>query len=314
VLKSATYPYNTNIGKDFFVRNFWCHFGFNGKEKDNETYGDGNEYDYGARIYSPRLKWLSVDRLTSKYPDLSPYVYAENNPLVMIDNGGDSTAYYSEGGIKLHVSHDNLENAIVVVSDERLFAFQVTLNQNYKKPDAAPLNENLRKMGSVYVLSSMEDFYKSQKAVKEAKIDLDYAPAFNLTELKNSAGKSTPIIPEYSASFNKKGNVFALGQAHTDNFLNKSYPDASLFGDIHSHPDAGNYTAINKYGSLKYSPQSGLSEPDNEHGTYNGGFKGAFKGMIDKNSITLYRTLTDHNGKSLGQTTVKFDRNERFKK
>ena len=48
-------------------------FGFNGKEKDKETYGEGNEYDFGARIYNPRIgRWLSVDPLAKKYTDLSP--------------------------------------------------------------------------------------------------------------------------------------------------------------------------------------------------------------------------------------------------
>lgn len=39
-------------------------FGFNGKEKDDDTYGNGNEYDYGDRIYNPRIgRWLSLDPL-----------------------------------------------------------------------------------------------------------------------------------------------------------------------------------------------------------------------------------------------------------
>lgn len=52
-------------------------YGFNGKEKDDETYGGGNEYDYGKRIYDPRLgRFLSVDGLSHKYPELSTYQYA----------------------------------------------------------------------------------------------------------------------------------------------------------------------------------------------------------------------------------------------
>jgi len=39
-------------------------YGFNGKEKDSEVSGEGNSYDYGFRIYNPRLgKFLSVDPL-----------------------------------------------------------------------------------------------------------------------------------------------------------------------------------------------------------------------------------------------------------
>lgn len=44
-------------------------YGFNGKEKDDETYGvGGSSYDYGFRIYNSRLgRFLSVDPLTKKY-------------------------------------------------------------------------------------------------------------------------------------------------------------------------------------------------------------------------------------------------------
>jgi len=64
-------------------------FGFNGKEKDDETYGEGNEMDYGDRIFDPRLgRWLSLDPLQAKYPDLSPYNFVGNNPIIFIDPDG----------------------------------------------------------------------------------------------------------------------------------------------------------------------------------------------------------------------------------
>jgi RHS repeat-associated protein len=44
-------------------------YGFNGKENDNDVKGDGNQQDYGMRIYDPRLgKFLSSDPLTPSYP------------------------------------------------------------------------------------------------------------------------------------------------------------------------------------------------------------------------------------------------------
>jgi len=89
VLKSASYPYNTINDKDFLVRNFGCHFGFNGKENDNEIKGAGNSQDFGARIYDNRLgRWLSVDPLEAKYPFMSPFTFVANNPLIAIDPDG----------------------------------------------------------------------------------------------------------------------------------------------------------------------------------------------------------------------------------
>ncbi|MFA9212444.1 MAG: RHS repeat-associated core domain-containing protein [Candidatus Methylacidiphilales bacterium] len=66
-------------------------FAFNGKERDNETYGEGNAYDFGARIYDPRLgRWLSIDPKYKFYPEYSPYNFALNNPIVFIDFGGEA--------------------------------------------------------------------------------------------------------------------------------------------------------------------------------------------------------------------------------
>jgi len=64
-------------------------FGFNGKEHDDELKGEGNSYDFGARIYDPRIaRWLSVDPLFESYPYASPYVFALNSPVKFIDPDG----------------------------------------------------------------------------------------------------------------------------------------------------------------------------------------------------------------------------------
>ncbi len=64
-------------------------YGFNGKEKDNEVKGKGNSLDFGARMYDSRLgRWMSLDPLAAKYPMLSPYNFAGNNPIRYIDPDG----------------------------------------------------------------------------------------------------------------------------------------------------------------------------------------------------------------------------------
>jgi RHS repeat-associated protein len=77
-------------------------YGFNGKEKDNEVQGDGNTYDYGFRIYNPRLgRFLSVDPLTASYPWYTPYQFAGNDPIRNIDidglEGGSAIEYAFTG-------------------------------------------------------------------------------------------------------------------------------------------------------------------------------------------------------------------------
>jgi RHS repeat-associated protein len=64
-------------------------YGFNGKENDNDVKGEGNQQDYGLRIYDPRLvRFLSVDPLTIDYPWNSTYAFAENSPIANIDLDG----------------------------------------------------------------------------------------------------------------------------------------------------------------------------------------------------------------------------------
>jgi len=73
---------------------FSCYrFHFNGKETDNEVYGEGNVYDYGERIYDCRLgRWLSLDPQFKSYPDYSAYCYSLNSPLKY----GDPTGQWVE--------------------------------------------------------------------------------------------------------------------------------------------------------------------------------------------------------------------------
>src|ERR1700733_13381371 len=64
-------------------------YGFNGKENDNDVKGEGNQQDYGIRIYDPRLgRFLSVDPITRDYPELTPYQFASNSPIASIDLDG----------------------------------------------------------------------------------------------------------------------------------------------------------------------------------------------------------------------------------
>jgi RHS repeat-associated protein len=64
-------------------------------ELDNEVKGNGNSYTTEFRQYDPRVgRWLSLDPLMDMFPDISPYVAFDNNPVFFIDPYG----LYSEGG------------------------------------------------------------------------------------------------------------------------------------------------------------------------------------------------------------------------
>jgi len=74
-------------------------YGFQGQEKDDEMHGaTGTSYDFGARIYDPRVgRWLSLDPLAKKYSDLSPYCFVGNNPIAFVDpNGKEIVIHYGD--------------------------------------------------------------------------------------------------------------------------------------------------------------------------------------------------------------------------
>jgi RHS repeat-associated protein len=72
-----------------YADNSTYRYRFNGKENDDEAYGDDNEQDYGMRIYDPRLgRFLSVDPIARQYPELTPYQFASNTPIWAVDLDG----------------------------------------------------------------------------------------------------------------------------------------------------------------------------------------------------------------------------------
>src|SRR5437868_1691498 len=77
-------------------------YGFNGKENDNEVKGEGNQQDYGMRIYDPRLaRFFSVDPFAKKYSELTPYQFASNSPIAGIDLDGLEFYYTASGALLL---------------------------------------------------------------------------------------------------------------------------------------------------------------------------------------------------------------------
>ena len=109
-------------------------FGFNGKEKDNEINGNRNSYDYGFRIYNPRLgKFLSVDPLSSSYPWNSTYAFAENDVIRCVDLDGAerdySFVYLDKSGTFLKATNHYVANPT-----NGLYGQQITYLQEGKDP------------------------------------------------------------------------------------------------------------------------------------------------------------------------------------
>jgi len=114
------YPFGSAIESRAFASGEY-RFGFDGMEKDDEIKSSGNSYDFGARIYDSRLgRWLSVDPLAAKHPDISPYVYCANNPIRYIDPDGRDWVEGKDGGIRWNdnVTAKNYQNKGVLGEGE----------------------------------------------------------------------------------------------------------------------------------------------------------------------------------------------------
>jgi RHS repeat-associated protein len=63
-----------------------------GQELQDQEFSDGSgleQYDYGARLQDPQLgRWHTQDKFSEVYAAVSPYQYAANNPIKIIDEGG----------------------------------------------------------------------------------------------------------------------------------------------------------------------------------------------------------------------------------
>jgi RHS repeat-associated protein len=110
------YPFSMQMpGRTYNSGNY--RYGFNGKENDNET----GYQNYGMREYDPATaRFISVDPLTKKYPELTPYQFASNSPIAGIDLDGLEFMNYNDSYIKIHVNYDSKLKQINATSLYRL--------------------------------------------------------------------------------------------------------------------------------------------------------------------------------------------------
>jgi RHS repeat-associated protein len=76
---------------------------YNNKELQSKEFIDGSGlelYHFGRRVQDPQLgRFWAQDRFAEKYYILSPYQFAANNPLLLVDINGDGLTV---SGHKVH--------------------------------------------------------------------------------------------------------------------------------------------------------------------------------------------------------------------
>ncbi len=185
-------------------------FGFNGMEADDEVKGDGNSYDFGARMLDPRLgRWLTIDALSSKYPYLSPYSSNGDNPLIYKDINGDY----------LDPANQDAQEFIDKTADKfaKAFTFEpygkdesiLTIKENFDS--FKQFTKHLKKQAVTLTDAEQLDAYHFYQLVKEPKrievqIAITKTPDVNTTrefkEGNKGSNKGSKSIVTYNGSFN----------------------------------------------------------------------------------------------------------------
>ncbi len=160
-------------GRSFFGSNdYRC--GFSGKEKLDELHGNsGDTYDFGERMYDPRLgKWLSVDPLFNKFPSSTPYSYAANSPVWVVDKDGRDIIVLSAPKGAGGLGHA----AVLIGSDKTgwiLFSKNGTVGSKGSSGESNKHPQNF-----VYV-GSLDNFALNYNLSPEGEVE--YTSAFRIT-------------------------------------------------------------------------------------------------------------------------------------
>ena len=181
-------------------------YGFGGKENDNEVKGEGNQIDYGERVYNPRLgRFLSVDPLTKDYPYYTPYLYAGNIPIRFIDvDGLEPTDPIGWLNWQLSTFFDddkpneirktiNALNPVAVVNNH---ACRILYNKNFDGTPVLPYENPVTDLGTDVILYlTGEKVFKVILGPKNSVQVLEQQMAKNESLLAGTNPKATTTTP-----------------------------------------------------------------------------------------------------------------------
>lgn len=249
-------------------------FGFNGKEQDSETYGEGNIYDYGFRIYNPRLaKFLSIDPISKSYPWYTPYQFAGNAPIWAVDL-------------------DGLEQAIVIRWYNAAGNWTGTTVLSIENTADRPLGSNN------YLYLNLEDTPNNQSSINRLFSAVS-APnpvvstdprSFTSFLRNNRQGSTSPTITDFTGNAiqiqDASGNL-TLGVAFTRPLV--SAEDANSLANARSQINGGR-------------PAAGLSEPTPDIIYFSFGLS-QYDPTLDPDGNT------QTNGQELAQAAAKLNQN-----
>lgn len=223
VMPSRSYTFRGNSSLNKY------RFGFNGMENVDEVKGNGNSLDFGARIYDSRTgRWLSLDPLQAKYPDLSPYNFVANSPIVQIDPDGKRNTIYL-------LNYDptvTMEQKIAIQKHANNYLTQMGLNTRVEivKKGTILHYPKMDKTDAVAILGNVSDiqkavsvFNKDASEILEREIDPVGKKGNN--DIPFGKGAYFETTPQYDLTVAPGG-----GYLNTGNIIAIDKESAIVFG------------------------------------------------------------------------------------
>jgi RHS repeat-associated protein len=262
-------------------------YGFNGKEQDKETTGTST-YDYGFRIYNPALgRFLSVDPLQKKFPELTPYQFASNTPIQAVDLDGREGIQYLE---------TITNNGVSTV--QRVVEVDVYVAVSRSKDAVHFYSKNPTSDAKIAggVISDLKKEYKDNKFKDDQgnnvvwrfnvkTFEVDAAGTIDTKHSELSKDPSFKVTPEGGGAFQYRGVI--VQQQHISDQVMPTEPtdipvfedgnfqrgfDVSVNNQYYSQKEQSSHTLGHEIAHflLRLHPSSSVRDPDNTPAGHSG--------------------------------------------
>ena len=196
--KEEYYPFGDSSLRTFTYKRYR----YVGKERDAES----GLYYYGARYYAAwTCRFISVDPLASKYAQLSPYNYADNNPINDFDIDGmqNTQSKNSEKG----KTTDNKQK------DQGAKSQNNSLDKSNSV--SVDLNINMLNKAATDIAPNLDDYWKQSNASSSTK-------------------EYVSVITNENGTY--KANNGKLEVENGGNFNIEGLDSSKIVGGFHNHP------------------------------------------------------------------------------